>query len=63
MATSFQLLQVPPLVDDSQELIVAILCKFGEQDVIVKWDALAYSAGIYTNVVGVTGKCVIELIT
>jgi hypothetical protein len=51
------------LVDDSQELVVAILCRFIEQEIIVKRNTPAHSAGIHANVVGVAGKCVVELIT
>jgi len=60
--TTLQLLQVPPLVDDSHEFIIAILSDF-RQSFHKSLEGNTYATGIYSYIIGAAGQCIIELVS
>ena len=60
-AAMFQLLQVLPLMHNSHEFMVMILCKLSKKTILIKKNTC--SSRIHTNVIGVVGKCVVELVS
>ena len=59
---ALQPLQVPPLADDSHELVVPVLGKFSTKKKEFMLFKTTYWTGIHTNVVSVPGKRVAKLI-